>query len=180
MQKPPCGGFCAQSLTRSCRVGQAGRLRIFKHELTARSISRAFPNNDLAVLNAEHRRAKTSECARTGSSFWGRRFLTLTRLASIASLEIRCRSTDRSRVNNQVGASRGNPAAQLVWRPPHRHPGASYRRRNVGSPARLRERNLRQLEPPSGKRFHAPVWRDLLPTTARTSSQYNATRHCYH
>jgi hypothetical protein len=24
---------------------------IFKHELTARSISRAFPNNDLAVLN---------------------------------------------------------------------------------------------------------------------------------
>ena len=51
VQKPPCGGFCAQPLTRSCRVGQTGTLTIFKHEPTARSTSRAFPNNDLAILN---------------------------------------------------------------------------------------------------------------------------------
>ena len=51
MQKPPCGGFCAQLLTRSCRVDQTGRLKIFKHELTGRSIKWGFINDDLAVLS---------------------------------------------------------------------------------------------------------------------------------
>jgi hypothetical protein len=50
VQKPPGGGFYAQPLTRSCRVGRAGRLKPFEHELTEGSIGSALPNNDLAVL----------------------------------------------------------------------------------------------------------------------------------
>jgi hypothetical protein len=39
MQKPPCGGFCARSLVRSCRTGQAGRLSASQHAPTRSSMA---------------------------------------------------------------------------------------------------------------------------------------------